>query len=63
MRARRLEAQRAQSAILKHLNEMKGFDKISTRKRVERNIEVQLQEHTSMAMKQKHGYCDSSHLP
>ena len=60
---RTVDAQKAQSAILKHLNETKDFDKISTRKRVQRQIEVQLQEQTRMLMKQKCGYCGSSHLP
>ena len=52
---------KAQSAILKHLNETKDFDKISTRKRVQRQIEVQPHEQTRMPMKQKCGYCGSSH--
>ena len=60
---RTVAVQKAQSAILKHLNETKDFDKTNIRKRVQRQIEIQLQEHLRMPVKQKWGYCGSSHLP
>ena len=61
--ARRVKPQKTQSALLNILNETKDFDKISTRKRVQRQIEVQPQEQTRMTMKHKCGYCGYSHLP
>ena len=40
--ARSVEAQKAHSAIVRTLNETKDFDKISTRGKVQMQIEVQL---------------------
>ena len=42
--ARRVAAQKVQSAILESLNETKDFDKIFTRNTVKRQNEMQLQE-------------------
>ena len=39
--ARRVEAQKGQSSILKYLNETNDFDKISIWKRVQRQVQVQ----------------------
>ena len=57
-----MEAQKAQSAILNKLSETKNFDTINMRKRVERQIEVQLQAQTRMLVKQKWSYCSPWHL-
>ena len=40
--ARRVEAQKAQSAIIENINETKDFDKIFARNRVQRQNEMQL---------------------
>ena len=55
--------QKAQLAIVSKLSKTKGFNKISTGRRVQRQIEVQLQAQTKMPVKQKCSYCVSSHLP
>ena len=61
--ARRVKAQKAQSAILENLNEAKYFDKIFTRKRVQRRNEMQLWEQTRTPVRHRCKFCGSIHLP
>ena len=61
--ARRVEAQKARSAILENLQETKDFDRIFTRNRAKTQDRMQLQEQTQMPARQRCRYCGSIHPP
>ena len=61
--AKRVEAQRAQTAIITSLSETKEFVKIKTIKQGQRHHGRTPQTHAKMFTKQSCSYCGSSHSP
>ena len=60
---RRVETQKAKSAIVSKASEIRDFNNIITGRKVQRQIEVQLGVQMRMPVKQKCSYTGSSHLP